>query len=210
MKQNLKAFKKLNTIELISLIGAAAVIRKYNFLKLLLNESSERKIKADKIYEALLQTYLFAGFPSALNSLKIFKEFFPAFENKNSRIQDVHSAGIKTCKKVYGNKFEKLKSNINSFSPEMAEWFISEGYGKVLSRKNLTLKERELCIISILAVLKFDSQLYSHINGAYRQNASITEIEKIITNLDLLKNNSASNFGMKVLKLFKDKAAASS
>ncbi|SRR5690606_33170524 len=208
MNKKSEQIKNLNTIELLSLISAAAVMRKYDFLKLLMKESALRKIRTEKIYEALLQTYLFAGFPSALNSLKIFKENFPEFISKNKPISDVYSAGAKTCKKIYGNKFEKLKSNINSFSPEMAEWFISEGYGKVLSRKNLSLKERELCIVSILSVLKFDSQLFSHINGACRQKAGISEIEKIISNLDLLPAKSASKFGMMVLESYKQKINA--
>lgn len=48
----------------------------------------------------------------------------------------------------------------------MAEWLIIEGYGKVLGRKGLSLKERELCIVSILSAMKFEEQLYSHIIGA--------------------------------------------
>ena len=67
---------------------------------------------------------------------------------------NILNRGIKNCKKIYGDKFDKLISNIKNFSPEMAEWLIVEGYGKVLGRKGLTLKEREVCIVSILSALK--------------------------------------------------------
>ena len=202
--ENLKR-SKLTEIEFLSLLSAAAVLRKYEHLKNILGECKERKISGEKIYEALLQTYLFAGFPSALNSLKIFNQYFPDIkQNKNSN-KDFYKAGIITCKKIYGKSFEKLKSNIKSFSPEMSDWFIEEGYGKVLSRKKLNIKERELCIISILTVLKFESQLYSHINGASRQKATLNEIEKVILNLDLIGNVSYSKFGLKVFFEFRGK-----
>jgi hypothetical protein len=38
----------------------------------------------------------------------------------------------------------------------------------------------------MLAALKFEDQLYSHINGAYRLKAGIEEIESVIKNLDYL------------------------
>ena len=79
---------------------------------------------------------------------------------------------------------------------------IAEGYGKVLSRKILSLKERELLNISILTALKFENQLYSHINGAYRLKVKINLINEIISSLEILGSDKYSIFGMKVLNKF--------
>ena len=76
--------------------------------------------------------------------------------------------GVVNCKKIYGNKFDKLISNVKEFSPELSKWLVTEGYGKVMGRKGLSLKEREMCNVAVLCSLKYDSQLYSHINGAMR------------------------------------------
>jgi alkylhydroperoxidase/carboxymuconolactone decarboxylase family protein YurZ len=84
----------------------------------------------------------------------------------------------------------------------MAEWLVLEGYGKVLGRKGLTFKERELCIVAILAALKFEDQLYSHINGALRAKASIAEIRSVIKSLSFIGNKNLSVFGLKVLNKF--------
>jgi 4-carboxymuconolactone decarboxylase len=166
----MKNFEQISDKFIIPLITAAAVLRDENRLRSLLGIASGKKFNSRKIYEALLQSYLFAGFPSALLSLKIFNEFFP---QKNKKFKPVSgnkviNRGIITCKKIYGDKYYKLISNVSSFSPELSQWLISEGYGKVLSRKPLNLKVRELVNIAILTVLKFEEQLYSHINGAYR------------------------------------------
>ncbi|MCW8802978.1 MAG: carboxymuconolactone decarboxylase family protein [Ignavibacteriaceae bacterium] len=149
-----------------------------------------------------MQNYLFTGYPSALLSLKILKEVYPnkkLIEAADMNLYHFRKRGEANCKKVYGHKFEKLIRNVKNFSPDMAEWLVLEGYGKVLGRKGLTFKERELCIVSILAALKFEDQLYSHINGAFRAKASITEIRSVIKSLSLAGNKNLSAYGLKVL-----------
>ena len=92
--------------------------------------------------------------------------------------------------------------NVNSFSPELADWLVVEGYGKVVSRNQLNLKERESAIIAMLTVLKFEEQLYSHLNGAYRIGIKMSFISELIDSLKILGNNSYSSFGRKILKKF--------
>jgi len=191
---------------LVPLIAAAAALRKMEILKSLIVETKLRKLPFKKIYEALLQNYLFTGYPSALLSLKLLKELYP---NKripkaaDMNLYHFRNRGEANCKKVYGNKFEKLISNVKNFSPDMAEWLVLEGYGKVLGRKGLSLKERELCIVATLAVLKFEDQLYSHINGAFRAKASIEEIQSVIESLTLIGEKNISVFGLRVLNRYK-------
>ncbi|MCW9096806.1 MAG: hypothetical protein OQJ93_05405, partial [Ignavibacteriaceae bacterium] len=59
-----------------------------------------------------------------------------------------------------------------------------------------------LCIVSVLSSLKFQDQLYSHINGAFRAKASINEIQTVIESIHLLGGKKLSNFGLGVLKRF--------
>lgn len=186
----------------LPLIASASAINEFKMLKEIIPQAKSKKVPFSKMYETLLQNYLFAGYPSALSSIKILKEYYP---NKilpkvaDMNLYHFRRKGVARCKKVYGNKFEKLISNINNFSPEMAEWLVLEGYGKVLSRPGLSFKERELCIVAVLAAMKFDDQLYSHINGAIKAGASAGEILIIIKNLDLLGKKSLSSSGIKVL-----------
>ena len=190
----------LNETELLALLSAASVLRKEKYFAEILKIMIHKKISHKKIYEALLQTYLFAGFPSALISLKKFNEALS--QGKKYKGYDLHkysNRGIKNCRIIYGDKFGKLISNIKTFSPEMAEWLIVEGYGKVLGRKGLTLKEREVCIVSILSALKYKDQLFSHINGAIRVKVGYHFLQKVITNLGLISAKSNSKFGLDVL-----------
>jgi alkylhydroperoxidase/carboxymuconolactone decarboxylase family protein YurZ len=203
--------KQINTTDihsknLLPLIAAASALRKMEILNSLIVETKLRKLPFKKIYETLLQNYLFTGYPSALLSLKLLKELYP---NKripkaaDMNLYHFRKRGEANCKKVYGNKFEKLISNVKNFSPDMAEWLILEGYGKVLGRKGLSLKERELCIVATLTALKFEDQLYSHINGAFRAKAPIKDIRSVMESLTLTGNKSISAFGLRVLNRYK-------
>jgi len=194
----LKGSKKLKLL-LLPLISSAAVLRKEKNLRDLLKLAKIENLDGIKVYEALLQTYLFAGFPCALNSLQIAAELFPLnhkFKNVRNSFREV---GVINCKKIYGNKFDKLLENVSAFSPELSEWLIIEGYGKVFNRNTLSLKSRELCNVAVLASLRYESQLYSHINGAFRLRNSLDEIQTVIEHLKLTGGKTIKNFGVKVL-----------
>jgi len=208
MADNLKFpeyFKSLNSSLIFSLISAASVLRKEQLLRKALLFCKKNNVSTTKIYETLLQTYLFAGFPSALNSLKIFSEYFPSNNRQISSapIKVLRKKGKIINKKIYGDKQGKLLANIKIFSPELSEWLLIEGYGKVLSRRGMQLKERELSIITILSVQKFESQLYSHINGAYKLGVPIKEIYESIEILNKIGEKQLSKFGLNVLRKYK-------
>ena len=198
-------FPKMGKKELLPLISASAVLRNYVDFSELIEIAKLKHIPFKKIYEALLQNYLFAGYPSAILSLKELKEKYPY--KKLGKAADMNlyhfrKIGVTNCQRVYGEKSEKLISNIKEFSPDLAEWLVLEGYGKVLGRKGLSLKERELSIVAVLTVLGFEDQLYSHINGAFRAGASILEIGKVIENLSLIGKKKITDFGLRVLNRF--------
>jgi len=191
---------------LLPQIAAASALNNFSQLKDIIVKAKKVKIPFSKLYECLLQNYLFAGYPSALTSLKILKEIYP--NKKLPAVEDMNlyhfrKKGEENCRRVYHGKFDKLINNINSFSPELSEWLVLEGYGKVLSRPGLKFKERELCIVAVLTVMRVEEQLYSHINGAVRAKASVEEIEMTIKNLDLVTTKMSKAFGLKVLNRYK-------
>jgi len=198
--------KTLSKKYLLAQIAAVAALNNFNVLEKLIFEAKPEKISFNKIYECLLQNYLFTGFPSALTSLKILKELYPNKklpQSEDMNLYHFRKRGELNCRRVYGDKFEKLIKNIKNFSPELSEWLVLEGYGKVFSRPGLSFKERELCVVAVLTVLRFKEQLYSHIKGAVRAKASVEEIEMTIINLDLVADKRFKVFGLKVLNRYK-------
>ncbi len=124
------------------------------------------------IYELMLQSYLFLGFPRMLTAAECFRETFPDFEvsirveSEPTRYGIWKKRGTDLCRKVYAGNFEKLEKRLNRFSSEIFEWTILEGYGKVLSRPGLDINVRELATVAMLMADNRPKQLFSHIRGA--------------------------------------------
>jgi len=129
----------------------------------------ESSTQADHIWieEVLLQTYLFAGFPRALNGMREWRRTAgPAIAASLTGPSDERrSVGEQTCARVYGAMYDRLRVNIRALHPLFDDWMVDEGYGKVLSRPGLDLARRELCIVAACAATGQDRQLQSHLHG---------------------------------------------
>lgn len=147
------------------------------------------KITIREIYEALLQGHLFCGYPKAIESFIILRETLaelnitrprrpasPYGQRRNS----LKASGLSLARRIYGRNFDLVYRNINDLSPELAEGMIAEGYGRIISRKGLDIKARELAIISTLTVADMPRQLYSHIRGAVNVGAGPAQIAEAI------------------------------
>src|SRR5690606_3661576 len=102
-------YLKLNNladIELLALLSAASVLRKTKSFELILQHLLKNNFSKTKIYEALLQTYLFAGYPSALISLKKFNDIVEMDKIYDGYdLEKYLKRGRKICRIVYGNKY---------------------------------------------------------------------------------------------------------
>ena len=145
-------------------------------------------IPAPWIEELILQSYLFCGFPRSLNAMREWRRL-----TGRDEVAQVESGGPElwrrrgeeTCRLVYGEMYERLRVNIRALHPELDEWMIVEGYGKVLSRPGLDLPRRELCIVAACAASQQDRQLHSHLHGA----VNVGVAPKVVTEaLDELQN----------------------
>ena len=129
------------------------------------------------IEELLLQTYLFAGFPRTLNGMREWRRLVKTpMSSPAVSAERMRELGEETCRRVYGDMYERLRVNIRELHPLLDEWMIVEGYGKVLSRPALDLGRRELCIIAACAATAQDRQLQSHLHGARNAGVAATII----------------------------------
>jgi len=131
--------------------------------------------------EAILQSYLFLGFPAALQALSVWRDEHPL----STEVEPVAPAawrerGEAVCAQVYGGQYERLRENVTALHPNMEQWMLTEGYGKVLARPGLALRTRELCIIALLAVQDAPRQLYSHIRGALNCGATQLDVREAL------------------------------
>lgn len=150
-----------------------------------LDEAGTRRVLRDAaaaarpewVEEVLLQSYLFAGFPRALNAMRVWR----AVSDRPAPSHDVdvdagderamRRRGERTCADVYGRFYEPLRGNIAALHPALDRWMVTEGYGKVLGRPGLDLARRELCVVAACVAAGQDRQLHSHLHGALHAGA---------------------------------------
>jgi alkylhydroperoxidase/carboxymuconolactone decarboxylase family protein YurZ len=143
---------------------------------------------APAVYEAVLQSYLFLGFPRAIEA------FFAARRALDRRPGAGSSrlpapgpdpaswrpAGEALCRRVYGRNYEKLLATMEQLSPDLASAMILDGYGKTLSRPGLDVVDREYAVVAILTVTRMWRQLRSHAIGAVNVGGTRTGVREAI------------------------------
>ncbi|GJG88471.1 carboxymuconolactone decarboxylase [Gemmatimonadetes bacterium T265] len=121
------------------------------------------------VEEVLLQSYMFAGFPRALNAMREWRRLSglaaPAVDPDLDR-DDHLVRGEATCARVYGHFYPKLRDNVAALHPALDRWMVEAGYGQVLGRPALSLARRELCVVAVCAAAAQERQLQSHLHGA--------------------------------------------
>lgn len=137
--------------------------------------------------EALLQCYLFVGYPAALRALGVWRRVSgleaEEVEAEGGEADHWLEQGAATCRTVYGGQYGRLRSNIAALHPAMERWMVMEGYGKVLSRPGLPLWMRECCVVAVLAWQDAAPQLYSHLRGSLNAGAERAAMEQVVGQL---------------------------
>jgi 4-carboxymuconolactone decarboxylase len=130
--------------------------------------------------EAALMLVLYAGYPAALEALRLLNQNWPgsAAPSREGTPRAWRRRGLARCQGVYGVAFPKLLASVRSLHPDLAVWMIENGYGRVLSRPRLDGRTREYVTVSVLAATGWGRQLVSHLRGARRLGGSTSAIRR--------------------------------
>jgi 4-carboxymuconolactone decarboxylase len=159
-----------STLHLVRIAGAIAGASESTTRTIM--ERAVGAVDPKAVDEVIIQSYLFCGFPRTLNAARTWRavsgesapESDASAELVNSENWELR--GEETCEIVYGESYQLLRENIRKLHPALDSWMITDGYGKVLSRPQLDLQTRELCIVAACAVTGQQRQLHSHLHGA--------------------------------------------
>ncbi|HET9985361.1 MAG TPA: carboxymuconolactone decarboxylase family protein [Longimicrobiales bacterium] len=145
-------------------------------------DAAARAAPAEAVEEALLQSHLFLGYPTALRALGLWRERSgrPASAASTDGPADWRARGEAVCAQVYGGAYERLRENVARLHPDVERWMVEDGYGRVLGRPGLDLRRRELCIVAMLAGLAAPQQLHSHLRGALNVGASPEDVAETL------------------------------
>ena len=133
-----------------------------------------------RLDETLLQLVPFAGYARAINAFAVLQEIAPHTPRRAARRGNLRRRGEALCRRIYGPVYDRMIARMSGFHPELAEWILADGYGRVLSRPVLSIRERELIVVAVLSALRLPKQLESHVRGALRVGATGKDVAAML------------------------------
>ncbi len=130
-------------------------------------------------------TYLFVGYPRAITALQGLARSSGGRDDLRF-LRDMApraswpGRGRRLCRKIYGPDYGPLLAVMRRTHPDLADWMLEEGYGKVLARPFLGARVRELVVVALLVAQESWPQLASHLAGARRTGARGSEIREAL------------------------------
>ncbi|UCD64151.1 MAG: hypothetical protein JSW34_01575 [Candidatus Zixiibacteriota bacterium] len=174
-REKMAAFdpRRYATERALGLYSAAVTLADGELMTGCIRLGERHGVTREMLYEIVLQSYLFLGFPRMLNAAENLADVHP-YQYRETELKPVERResqewfddGMTLCRKVYGQKYDSLIQRVSSLAPEVSRWMIIEGYGKVLSRPGLDIVSRELSIVAFLIMENREKQLHSHMMGA--------------------------------------------
>ena len=133
-----------------------------------------------RLDETLLQLVPFAGYARAINAFAALRDLGLRVSRPSRAPGGRRRRGEALCRRIYGPVYERMIARMGDFHPDLAAWILEDGYGKVLSRPGLTIRERELIVVAVLSALRLPMQLESHVRGAKRVGASEKDVSAML------------------------------
>ncbi len=194
------------SVRLLSILSAVIAVCRSELTESMLGFLHKRKFDKDAIYETILQSYLFLGFPRTIEAALAFNKIFGKIREGRDiekispdESESWFTNGLRLCRRVYGANFENLKNRFSDVSPEIFRWMVIEGYGKVLSRPKMTHIERELAEVAALIVDGRERQLLSHILGSLNVGADMKLLMQVNRDIKPLAGDENSALAEKIM-----------
>jgi 4-carboxymuconolactone decarboxylase len=91
------------------------------------------------------------------------------------------SAGEQRRRHVMGDAFvDRALNNASAFAQPLQAHVNDQAWGSTWLREGLTLKERSLCTVAMLAALGHTHELKGHLRGAMNNGATLAELREVL------------------------------
>ncbi len=121
-----------------------------------------------------------------------------------------YDAGMKVRRQVLGDSHvDRAEANKTPFDIDFQE-FITEGaWGSVWSRPGLTMRERSMIVLSLMASLGHLEEFAMHVRACRNTGATPDDIKEVLMMVAVYGGVPAANSAIKVAKqVFQEKAGA--
>lgn len=100
---------------------------------------------------------------------------------------------------IWGEDAAAVEAALRRADPDLADLIARVAYDGVLDRPGLDLRTRELLAVALLASLGAEKELPTHVRGALRCGASITELRETVLQVAVFAGFPRALAAMRVL-----------
>ncbi|MFQ5844938.1 MAG: carboxymuconolactone decarboxylase family protein, partial [Planctomycetota bacterium] len=159
--------------------AAAAARGRADLLRAACAEALRAGVPLCDLQEAILQVFLFAGYPRAIVAFETLSAVAPDWTAPpvEAGPPDPEARGRELFERIYGEHSGRVLDRLEALHPELELFILRDAYGRVLGRPFLPVAERELMAVAMLGVLDLAPQLRAHVRGALNVGAAPEELD---------------------------------
>jgi len=145
-------------------------------------------MSAEEIQEVPIHCSIYAGFPSAVNSLEVAHEAFRERGIEAGRtevpevsLEEMEARGRELRERLMGTESRGGYENaLNDLTPDLRTITLQFGFGEIFFRPGLDLQSRVVCSIASLTSLRADAQLRNFLHAGLRTGFTKEEISEVL------------------------------
>jgi len=146
-------------------------------------------VSPETIREVLVQCQPFAGWPTCLNALSVMSAVFAEHGRTLTQVpaprlepSELRERGLVNGGKVYPD-YAAVEAVVAGYDSELANYLTENAYGQIYARGEISVQQRELVAIAMLAAQQQLTQLAWHVRGALRVGCSKAETKEVIVTM---------------------------
>ena len=175
-------YRMLATLSVLSTLQRLSQFQTY------VHSALNMGLSPEEIQEVPIHCSLYAGFPSAVNSLEVAHEAFlerdievPQTEVPEVSLEELESRGRELREKLLGTEDRGGYANaLMDLAPDLRKITYQFGFGEIFFRPGLDLQSRVLCSTASLTALRADSQLRNFLLAGPRVGFSKEEMIEVL------------------------------
>ncbi|MCC6006482.1 MAG: 4-carboxymuconolactone decarboxylase [Rhodobacteraceae bacterium] len=115
--------------------------------------------------------------------------------------QDMHERGMATRRKVLGDAHvDRAEAAKTDFDTPFQHMITEAAWGHVWSRPGLTMRERSMLTIALLAALGHEEELAMHVRATARTGASPEDIREALLHVAIYAGVPAANSAIRIAR----------
>ncbi len=116
---------------------------------------------------------------------------------------DRYREGMAFRRKVLGDSYvDRTKAVVTEFDADFQKFITESAWGAVWTRGHLTLRERSLVTIAMLAALGHREELALHLQATKNTGADMTDVREVLLQVAVYAGVPAANTAFKVARAY--------